>query len=84
MHDADGRPAATAYRTTVNGGDGAAGVRPPEASWGALLQVAYNNINRNSFQAIPPGVAIMLCVLAFNLLGDGIRDSLGKEIRRGT
>lgn len=60
------------------------GVRPPQASWGALLQVAYNNINRNSFQAIPPGVAIMLCVLAFNLLGDGIRDSLGKEIRRGT
>ncbi len=59
------------------------GVRPPDASWGALLQVAYSNISRNTFQAIPPGVAIMLCVLAFNLLGDGIRDSLGKEIRRG-
>jgi peptide/nickel transport system permease protein len=61
------------------------GVRPPEASWGALLQVAYSNISRDGarFQAIPPGVAIMLCVLAFNVLGDGIRDSLGKEIRRG-
>lgn len=59
------------------------GVRPPAASWGALLQVAYSNISRNYFQAVPPGVAIMLCVLAFNVLGDGIRDSLGKEIRRG-
>lgn len=59
------------------------GVRPPQASWGSLLQVAYSSISRNTFQAIPPGVAIMLCVLAFNLLGDGLRDSLGKEIRRG-
>lgn len=59
------------------------GVRPPQASWGSLLQVAYASISRNTFQAIPPGVAIMLCVLAFNLLGDGLRDSLGKEVRRG-
>jgi peptide/nickel transport system permease protein len=59
------------------------GVRPPQASWGSLLQVAYANLSQNTFQAIPPGVAIMICVLAFNLLGDGLRDSLGKEIRRG-
>jgi peptide/nickel transport system permease protein len=59
------------------------GVVPPQSSWGSLLQVAYANISQNTFQAIPPGVAIMLCVLAFNLLGDGLRDSLGKEIRRG-
>ena len=58
------------------------GVTPPEASWGSMLQTAYQNISQSSFLAIPPGVAIMLTVLAFNLLGDGIRDSLGKEIRR--
>lgn len=59
------------------------GVRPPQASWGALLRVAYDNISRDKFQAVPPGIAIMICVLAFNILGDGVRDSLGKEIRRG-
>lgn len=58
------------------------GVRPPEASWGSMLQIAYRNISSSSFLAIPPGIAIMCSVLAFNLLGDGIRDSLGREIRR--
>ena len=58
------------------------GVRPPETSWGSMLQNAYQNISQSTFLAIPPGIAIMLSVLAFNQLGDGIRDSLGKEIRR--
>lgn len=58
------------------------GVRPPQSSWGSMLQNAYRNINESPFLAIAPGVMIMLSVLAFNLLGDGIRDSLGKEIRR--
>lgn len=58
------------------------GVRPPDASWGSMLQIAYRNISQSSFLAIPPGIMIMLSVLSFNVLGDGIRDSLGKEIRR--
>lgn len=58
------------------------GVRPPQSSWGAMLQNAYGSISLAPFLAIPPGVAIMFTVLAFNLLGDGVRDSLGKEIRR--
>ena len=58
------------------------GVTPPQSSWGSMLQNAYRTISRDTFAAIPPGVAIMLTVLAFNLLGDGIRDSLGREIRR--
>ncbi len=60
------------------------GVTPPQASWGSMLQNAYRNVNESSFLAIPPGLMIMFTVLAFNLLGDGIRDSLGKEIRRET
>lgn len=59
------------------------GVTPPQSSWGSMLQSAYRSISQSSFSAVPPGVAIMLTVLAFNLLGDGIRDSLGREIRRG-
>lgn len=59
------------------------GVIPPESSWGSMLQNAYRSLSTSKFQAIPPGVAIMLTVLAFNLIGDGIRDSLGREIRRG-
>ena len=59
------------------------GVIPPQSSWGSMLQSAYRNLSTSKFQAIPPGVAIMLTVLAFNLLGDGIRDSLGRETRRG-
>jgi ABC-type dipeptide/oligopeptide/nickel transport system permease subunit len=47
-----------------------------------MLQNAYRNINESAFLAIAPGIMIMLSVWAFNLLGDGIRDSLGKEIRR--
>ncbi len=60
------------------------GVTPPQASWGSMLQNAYRNVSQSSFLAIPPGLMIMFTVLAFNLLGDGIRDSLGKEIRRET
>lgn len=58
------------------------GVQPPQSSWGAMLQNAYGSLSKAPFLAIPPGIAIMFTVLAFNLLGDGIRDSLGKEIRR--
>ena len=59
------------------------GVIPPQSSWGSMLQNAYRSLSTSKFQAIPPGVAIMLTVLAFNLIGDGIRDSLGREIRKG-
>jgi ABC-type dipeptide/oligopeptide/nickel transport system permease subunit len=49
------------------------------ASWGSMLSSAYNYINQWSWPLIPPGVAIFLTVLAFNLLGDGMRDALGRE-----
>ncbi len=49
------------------------------ASWGSMLSSAYNYINQWSWPLIPPGVAIFLTVLAFNLMGDGLRDALGRE-----
>ena len=52
------------------------GVQPPEASWGVMLATSQNYIYQNPFMAVPPGLMIMFTVLAFNLLGDGLRDAL--------
>ncbi|MCY3967655.1 MAG: ABC transporter permease [bacterium] len=55
------------------------GVQPPQASWGSMLNSAYQTINQSSFQPIPPGIAIAVAVLAFNVIGDGLRASIGRE-----
>jgi peptide/nickel transport system permease protein len=55
------------------------GVQPPSASWGSMLSEAYQFIFTDSWPLIVPGVAIALAVLAFNLVGDGLRDTLGRE-----
>jgi ABC-type dipeptide/oligopeptide/nickel transport system permease subunit len=55
------------------------GVQAPTPSWGVLLQSGYQVINETQWQLIPPVVAILLAILAFNLVGDGLRDSLGRE-----
>lgn len=59
------------------------GVQPPDAPWGAMVGRAYRFLNQSPTLVIFPGVAIVLAVLAFNVLGDGLRDSVGREIRRG-
>ena len=57
------------------------GVQPPDASWGAMLGRAYRFYDQTPWVVVFPGVAIALTVLAFNLLGDALRDSLGREER---
>lgn len=53
------------------------GVQPPQPSWGGMIRDNYNFIiTNNPFLALVPGFAIMLLVLAFNLLGNAIRDML--------
>ncbi len=53
------------------------GVQPPQPSWGLMIKENYNFIiTNNAILAIAPGIAIMLLVLAFNLLGNGLRDVL--------
>lgn len=47
-------------------------------SWGRMLSEARSYFGQQPFLAVPPGLAITFTVLAFNLLGDGIRDALGK------
>jgi peptide/nickel transport system permease protein len=58
------------------------GVQPPEASWGAMLGSAFTYISRSPWLAVSPGICIAVSVLALNVLGDGIRDSIGKKVRR--
>lgn len=57
------------------------GQQPPEPSWGSMLNTAKNFMDNAPWMAIWPGLAIFCLVLAFNLLGDGLRDSLDPRER---
>ncbi|MCF7550523.1 ABC transporter permease [Pseudonocardia sp. WMMC193] len=59
------------------------GVQPPDASWGSMIERGFRYTASAPWLTVFPGLLIALTVLAFNLLGDGLRDSLGREIRRG-
>ncbi len=58
------------------------GVKPPTPEWGILLSVARVNMPDSWWTAIFPGLAIFTAVFAFNLLGDGLRDTLDPQGRR--
>lgn len=59
------------------------GVQPPEPSWGGMLSNGRPFMEIAPWVAIFPGVAIMIAVLGFNLLGDGLRDVVDPRLRRG-
>ena len=52
------------------------------ASWGGMLAAALDNQYVQPFLAVPPGLAIVITVLAFNLFGDGLRDAMGRDVGR--
>jgi peptide/nickel transport system permease protein len=52
------------------------GLQPPTPSWGNMIREGVNNILQAPWLALYPGLAIMLTVLAFNMIGDWLRDSL--------
>ncbi|MDR0810187.1 MAG: ABC transporter permease [Gemmobacter sp.] len=58
------------------------GVKPPTPEWGTLLSEARRYMPDYWWTAVAPGSAIFLAVLAFNLLGDGLRDVLDPRARR--
>ena len=58
------------------------GVQPPDASWGAMLRIAYDNQYDAPLTVLPPGIAIVLTVLAFNTIGDSIRDVMSARGER--
>ena len=58
------------------------GTQPPHASWGRMLNEAQTYMNLSPWIAIFPGCAIAWAVLGFNLLGDGLRDTLDPKMAR--
>ena len=58
------------------------GVSPPTASWGWMIADAADNFDTQWWYMVFPGAALLLTVLAFNLLGDGIRDALDPRAER--
>jgi len=57
------------------------GVQPPTPSWGAMINTAQGYMLRDPWVVIAPGVAIFVTVLAFNFLGDALRDALDPRLR---
>ena len=57
------------------------GVTPPTPTWGNMLQAAFPFLEKQPALSVAPGVAIFLLVLAFNLLGDALRDILDPRLR---
>jgi glutathione transport system permease protein len=58
------------------------GAQPPTPEWGAMLNAAQADMLMAPHEAIFPALAIFVTVLAFNLLGDGLRDALDPKIER--
>jgi peptide/nickel transport system permease protein len=59
------------------------GIQPPTASWGNMLQNAFEIVSSAPTLAVAPGLMIFSVVLAVNFIGDGLRDALDpKAIRR--
>jgi len=57
------------------------GIKPPGAAWGAMVNDGYRYLLTNPMLSFAPGIAIMLVVFAFNLVGDGLRDALDPRLR---
>jgi peptide/nickel transport system permease protein len=58
------------------------GVQPPYATWGNILNEGKDTIEIGWWLSFYPGVAILLTVLSYNLLGEGIRDALDPRLRQ--
>jgi len=58
------------------------GVQPPQASWGNILNEGKDAIELAWWMSLYPGLAILVTVLAYNLLGEGIRDALDPRLRQ--
>jgi peptide/nickel transport system permease protein len=56
------------------------GIQPPTASWGNMLQNAQQYVFTSASLAVYPGVVVTIVVLAYNFLGDGLRDALDPRL----
>jgi peptide/nickel transport system permease protein len=57
------------------------GVMPPYPAWGSMISDGYKYILSNPALSFSPGIAIMLVVFGFNMMGDGLRDALDPRLR---
>ena len=57
------------------------GINPPTPAWGSMVSDGQRYLLQEPWLSIAPGVAIMLVVFAFNLVGDGVRDALDPRLR---
>lgn len=73
----------TAILTAAGLGFLGLGVRPPTPEWGTMLGEGQTYLFSSWYIATFPGIAIFLAVMAFNLLGDGLRDALDPRMKLG-
>ena len=57
------------------------GIEAPAAAWGAMVSTGYEYLQTNPVLSFAPGLAIMVTVFAFNMVGDGLRDALDPRLR---
>ena len=57
------------------------GVKAPMSSWGSMISFSQPYIRSATYYSVIPGLAIIITVLAFNMLGDGLRDALDPKLR---
>jgi ABC-type dipeptide/oligopeptide/nickel transport system permease subunit len=57
------------------------GIQPPGAAWGSMISEGYRYLAINPFLSFAPGLAVMIAVLAFSIVGDGLRDALDPKLR---
>ena len=58
------------------------GVQPPAPEWGAMLSSGRNYLRDSVHLTLFPGLAIVITILALNLLGDGLRDALDPRLKQ--
>jgi len=58
-----------------------AGINPPTAAWGSMIDGGYSYLSSDPILSIAPGVCIALIVFGFNMMGDGLRDALDPRLR---
>ena len=59
------------------------GAKAPTATWGTMVRDAFDNVYDSRFPLLAPSVMIVLTILAFSVLGDALRDALGRQSRVG-
>ena len=57
------------------------GIEPPGAAWGSMVSDGFPHLMTAPILSFAPGIAIMLVVFAFNMVGDGLRDALDPRLR---